>query len=326
MRISTFLPHVEVFGGVRRFLELGNAWSGLGHRVTLFHPGGDPPAWLSYHGSVARLESASSAEADLAVCADPHTYRTFRAHPARLHLYYCVLEGDRGALQAARDREVILAANSSALKNALRRRSRRPVLDGIGGINLSQFHPDGSVRCPEPFRILVNGRRSRTRKGTDLILTVLRSLAGKTARFETVLFDSVGPANRQDPRPGAPLPPDARYVMNPTQEELVRLYQSSHVFVAAERRAGWCNTALEALACGCALVCTPSGTRDFARHGETAWVSRLRHPWILARGVRRLLEDDVLREKLARAGPVEASRWTWSSLAEKLLRQLTARP
>ena len=38
MRISTFLPHVGVFGGVRRFLELGNAWCAAGHEVT-YHPG-----------------------------------------------------------------------------------------------------------------------------------------------------------------------------------------------------------------------------------------------------------------------------------------------
>ena len=33
MRIHTFLPHVGVFGGVRRFLELGNEWTALGHEV-----------------------------------------------------------------------------------------------------------------------------------------------------------------------------------------------------------------------------------------------------------------------------------------------------
>src|SRR5438552_2113927 len=41
MRIALFLPHVGVFGGVRRFIELGNAWTASGHAVTLFHPGGE---------------------------------------------------------------------------------------------------------------------------------------------------------------------------------------------------------------------------------------------------------------------------------------------
>ena len=55
MRISTFLPHVGVFGGVRRFLELGNRWTFMGHAVTLYHPQGDPPAWLPYSGGVQPL-------------------------------------------------------------------------------------------------------------------------------------------------------------------------------------------------------------------------------------------------------------------------------
>ena len=53
--ISLFLPHVGVFGGVRRFIELGNAWSAMGHGVTLFHPEGTQPDWLPFAGTVRRL-------------------------------------------------------------------------------------------------------------------------------------------------------------------------------------------------------------------------------------------------------------------------------
>src|SRR5262249_47693865 len=155
---------------------------------------------------------------------------------------------------------------------------------------------------------------SRVKKGTDLVLRALGGLAGRGPAFETVLFDAVDPAtNRQDPRDGAPLPPNARFVLNPSQEELVALYQSSHVFVAAERKAGWCNTGLEALACGCALVCTRSGTADFARDGENALVS-WRNPWSLRRAIRRLLADAALRERLAAAGPASAAPWAWDRL------------
>src|SRR5262249_28351432 len=138
------------------------------------------------------------------------------------------------------------------------------------------------------------------------------------------LFDTLDPAtNRQDPRQGAPLPAAARFVLNPTQDELVGLYQSSHLFVAAERKAGWCNTALEALACGCALVCTRSGTADFARHGVNALVA-WRNPWALRGAIHRLLADDALRERLSAAGPASAAPWSWSALARKILAQLTA--
>jgi glycosyltransferase involved in cell wall biosynthesis len=320
MRISTFLPHVGVFGGVRRFIELGNAWHARGHEVTLFHPDGGAPDWLPYRGRVAPLAAAASETADLAVCADPHTFDAFAAHAAGTHLYYCVIEGDPGAARAQSVPRIRLAANSGALRRALERRGK-PVLDGIGGISLEQFHPGARPRAERPLRILLNGRRSRPKKGTDLILRALRGL-GEQFPIEIVLFDSLGAQNRQDPRDGAPLPPGARFVLDPSQAELVALYQGAHIFVAAERKAGWCNTALEAMACGCAVACTRSGTADFARDGENALVVPVRHPFFIRRTVRRLLADPALRERLSAAGPATAAGWTWDMLATKLLDQL----
>src|SRR5512140_1831567 len=135
-RISLFLPHVGVFGGVRRYLELGNAWQARGFDVTLYHPDGTAPDWLPFRGRVAPLAAAPEATADLAFCSDLHTYSAFRRHPAARHVYYCVLERDPGLAPAARDRGVLLAANSSALRRQVAWRAGRPVLDGAGGINL----------------------------------------------------------------------------------------------------------------------------------------------------------------------------------------------
>jgi glycosyltransferase involved in cell wall biosynthesis len=322
MRISLFLPHVGVFGGVRRFLELGNAWCADGHEVILFHPTGDAPRWLPFAGAVAPLEAAKSRVADLAVCAEAATFPHFLAHGAGIHLYYCVIEGDPGVHRALAEPSVRLAANSGALRRRLERRARRPVLDGIGGIHTGQFHPDPTRRATAPLRVLLNGRRSRPKKGTDLVLSALAGLLRRVPAFEVILFDTVGPENRQDPRDGAPLPSNARFVLDPTQDELVALYQSAHLFVAAERKAGWCNTALEAMATGTGVVCTRSGTRDFARHQHNALVVPIRHPWFLRRAIARMLIDPPLRERLAAAGPATAAAWTWDRLAAKLLDQL----
>lgn len=325
MRIATFLPHVGVFGGVRRFIELGNAWHAAGHEVVLYQPGGEPPRWLPYAGRAAPLDAAENETSDIAWCADPHTFDAFRSHRAGRHVYYCVLDKDPGLSRAIEDSGVVLAANASPLRRSIERRAGRPVLDGAGGINIAQFHPDPVRRAAAPLRVLVNGRRSRPKKGTDLILRGLARLEGRVPDFEIVLFDAPGPGD-PDPRTGAPLPSNARYVIAPTQDELVALYQSAHVFVAAERKAGWCNTALEAMACGCAVGCTRSGTVDFARDAETAVVIPLRHEWFVGRAARRLLDDPALRARLSAAGPAEASRWTWPKLAARLLEALARIP
>jgi glycosyltransferase involved in cell wall biosynthesis len=321
VRIGLFLPHVSIFGGVRRYLELGNEWVSLGHGVTLFHPAGAAPEWLPFTGLTAPLASAAGHSSDVAICGDLDTYEAFRIHRAARHVFYCVLEADPALARVVADRRVILMANSGPLRRQLQRRCGRPVLDGIGGIRPEQFRPNASVRAASPARILLYGRRSRARKGTDLALSALRGLRGRP-QFEAVLFDTLDPiTNRQDPQDGVPLPANARFVVNPTQDELVTLYQSSHIFVAAEKRAGWCNTALEALACGCSLVCTRSGTTDFARDGENALVT-WRHPWFLRRAIAKLLRDDGLRERLSAAGPAAATPWAWPLLARKILDQL----
>jgi len=321
MRFGLFLPHVGVFGGVRRYLELGNAWRRMGHEVTLFHPDGTPPGWLEFHGATAPLATARGMASEVAICGDPHTYGAFREHRADLHLYYCVLLRDPGLARAIADREVLLAANSTALRSWVARRGRRPVLDGVGGIDADRFRPDPARRAESPVRILVNGRRSRPKKGTDLILAALRGLP-RDPDFEVVLFDTQGPGSTEDPRTGVALPEFARYILGPTQQELVALYQSAHVFIAAERKAGWCNTALEAMACGCAVACTSSGTEDFARDGETAVRIPFRHPFFVRRAAARLLRDRTLRARLSAAGPAEARRWNWNDLALKLVAQL----
>ena len=322
MNISVFLPHVGVFGGVRRFIELGNAWTRHGHRVTLFHPEGTAPRWLTFAGTTGRLADADAAASDLAICADPHTFDDFLKARARRYLYYCVIEGDPGIPRAAALSHVRLAANSQALCQSVERRAGRPVLDGRGGINLEQFRPDPARRAASPLRVLLNGRRSRRKKGTDLLLRALDGLERRLPPFEIVLFDTVGPENRQDPRDGIQLPSHARFVMNPTQEELVALYQSAHVFAAAERKAGWCNTAIEAMACGAAVVCTNSGTGDFALHNENALVALVRHPWFLRPLLRRALADAALRERLGEHAVTAARRWGWEDLATRLLDQV----
>jgi glycosyltransferase involved in cell wall biosynthesis len=221
---------------------------------------------------------------------------------------------------------MLLAANSTPLRSSLARAAGRPVLDGVGGIRLEQFHPAPGRRPAGAIRVLLNGRRSRKKKGTDLILRALARLPRDLPPLEVILFDSIEPHNRQDPRPGAPLPTGhpivgARFVMNPSQAELAELYQSAHVFVAAERKAGWCNTALEAMACGAAVVCTRSGTTDFARHGRNALVT-WRHPFFIRRAVLRLLRDRALRERLGEEAARDARPWAWDRLAAKLLAQV----
>jgi glycosyltransferase involved in cell wall biosynthesis len=99
------------------------------------------------------------------------------------------------------------------------------------------------------------------------------------------------------------------------------VYGSSDVFVSAEKGAGWSNQTIEAMACGVPVVCTRSGTRDFAVPGETALVVP-RTAGHLARAIRRIMDDAALRAQLAQAGRAKAAEFPWERTADELLAAL----
>ena len=57
LRLGVLLPHLEVFGGVRRYLMLGRTWSSWGHEVVLFTPEGRAAAWLESGARVRPLDA-----------------------------------------------------------------------------------------------------------------------------------------------------------------------------------------------------------------------------------------------------------------------------
>jgi hypothetical protein len=320
--IAAVLPHLRVFGGIRRYLSLGAAWEAWGHKVTLYTPEGESASWLPVPGRVRSFRELGAVRHDLVFTPQPTLREELLRVPAGRHVWYCAAENEPGESPTLRDPRITLAAVSSALGRRLAARARRPVIDGAGAVDAGRFHPGRGRRDPDRLVVAAYGRRSRPRKGTDLVVAAVRTLAPRFPTLELVLFDHVGPGNEQDPRDGFAPGFPARYVLNPGVDELAELYASSDVFVAAEKRAGWCNTAAEAMAAGACVVCTPSGTGDFARDGETALVVRLRHPFFLARALRRALDDRILRERLGVAGVAEAARHSLPRLAAKLLVQL----
>jgi glycosyltransferase involved in cell wall biosynthesis len=80
-------------------------------------------------------------------------------------------------------------------------------------------------------------------------------------------------------------------------------YRAADVFVQPSHFEALGNTALEAMASGLAVVASGvGGLGDFCIDGENALLHEPRSPGSLAAAVARLLDDAVLRERLAAAG------------------------
>jgi len=317
---GVLLPGVGVFGGVRRFIEVGNELVRRGNRYVIYHPGGEPPGWLPYLGETRPLAEAEHSSHDVLICNDPPLVPVFERARARLKLFYFALEGIPGARRIARHPGFVPVANSSGMAAHLRHHYRVHAETAIGGIDPATFHPPASRREPDgTFRILSFGRASRRRKGVATAVVAAERFARRhPGQVTLVLFDHVGTGNERDPRDEVRSSLPVEFHVNPSQAELAVVYGGCDVFVSAEKRAGWSNTVAEAMACGTPVVCTTSGTRDLALHGETAWVTRWRHALFLARGIETLHRDPVLARRFAGAARERVQRFAWPAVVDQL--------
>lgn len=120
--------------------------------------------------------------------------------------------------------------------------------------------------------------------------------------------------------PVVELPPWMEFRLAPSQPQLVdEVYNRCKVFVQASKVEGFGFTAVEAMACGCALVTSDNGgSRDYAVHGETALVSDPTDVGAMAEHVELLLRDDALRRRLATAGTELVAGFDWDHTGELL--------
>lgn len=120
--------------------------------------------------------------------------------------------------------------------------------------------------------------------------------------------------------PHEALPPWITFVTDPAPEVLVKeIYNQCSVFVQPSLYEGFGLTAIEAMACGCALVSTDNGgSRDYALHDETALVATPGDADELACHIDALFRDDATRTRLAVAGRAHVQRFHWDRSSELL--------
>src|SRR5437867_12554301 len=72
LRMALALPHLGVYGGIRRFLELGEVWIRRGHEVAILVPEGSTGRpWVPFSGSTLPLSALPFGGWDLLLSPDP---------------------------------------------------------------------------------------------------------------------------------------------------------------------------------------------------------------------------------------------------------------
>lgn len=312
---AAVLPHVGVFGGVRRFLELGNELVRRGFRFTLLHPEGTRPEWMPFAGTTARIADAltdPAAEYDVVMCGDPGVFDAFVQLRARQRVLWILGQRYSEKYRACYRPGMVVVAVNTDWTDYL------PGLPGTavpGGINLAEFRPrprPAAERGRGPLRVLSFGRMEKKVKGLKYLLRAL-ALAGGGLRL--VLYDST--AIRLPWWTRGWLTVESHIGLS--QTALADLYAGADVFVSAELSAGWSNPVAEAMACRVPVVCTPAGSAALATDGETALVVPRRNSWRLAQALRRLRDDEGLRVRLAQAGEQRVQQFGWPRVCDRLL-------
>ncbi|HEV8128684.1 MAG TPA: hypothetical protein VGQ14_03415, partial [Candidatus Eisenbacteria bacterium] len=81
LRLAVALPHLGVYGGIRRFLELGRVWTERGHDVTIATPDGArlEMTWLPFPGRRSTIDLMARERWDAVLSPDPALFRDL--HP-----------------------------------------------------------------------------------------------------------------------------------------------------------------------------------------------------------------------------------------------------
>jgi glycosyltransferase involved in cell wall biosynthesis len=183
------------------------------------------------------------------------------------------------------------------------------------GIDLSRF-PPARRRPSGPLRVLFVGTDSR-RKGLRILLAAMAHLADTPVPFEVHICGS----DKQESR-------FARYVPRAFEgrvhfhgrvpnDQVVGLYHAADVFCAPSLgNESFGIVLLEAMATGTAIVASDiDGYRDVVTDRREGILVTPGDPEALARGLQKMLCDDILRSGCAAQGIETAQFYSWDRIA-----------
>jgi glycosyltransferase involved in cell wall biosynthesis len=322
MHIGAILPHTLLYGGVKRFLELGNAFLDLGHKASIYTPTGEPPLWFDFKGEVKKFDVLANDNLDAVFFTETELIPIALSAKAPRKIFYFVYPKENLRI-VKKHPEIEIFANSSNLVEIAKNRFGINAFPAIGGVNLKLYNPKFAHKNNNnsPFVVMAYGRLARSRKGTAYVVKACERIYRKGYNIELLLFDT--PVNEKMREKNLKFRTKVPYsfVQNHPVYKNQELFHRADVFVSSERNAGWANTAAEAMASAIPVVGTDSGTKDFLFHEETGLIVN-RNSRSISRAILRLLEDKDLAIRLAQNGRRTIEQFEWEVLAKKVLNHL----
>lgn len=324
MKLGVLLPHTKLYGGVKRFLELGNAFIDKGHDFCVYTPDAQPPTWFRFKGRMARFEQLADDELDALWTTTVKFVPILAESKARHKIFYHVrIKED--LREVVRYPEVELFACSSNVYDYDKRRYGRNAFMAVGGVSLANYQPKNSYAVEEgrPFVVMGYGRIAERVKGTKYVVKACERLYRKGLNIRLLLFDTALDEQWQKKLDQFTCKCPFDFVKNHPFERNSELFNRADCFVSAEnpQYSGWNNTVAEAMACALPVVSTSAGTKDLIVDGVNG-IRSARWVFCFERHIARLYRDEALRRKLGTAAREHVRQFDWNTLAEQILQHV----
>lgn len=217
MKVGAVLPHLQQFGGVRRFLEIGNVFIDRGIGYTIFARKSGRCKWFKFNG---QIRDCSEIKADNIIFSYPPDFKLMPRAKGRIFIY--VNAGGK----YIPGYKTVYGKYPFIINNRVFKKYFPESHLIEGGVNIHRFRPSEKPRFPsQKVRVLYYDAKG-PHKGSDFIRHQLSGIRG----IELVPLRGM------------------------SDEKLPQAYHSCDFFVSWESRKGWPNTAVEALASGLTVV------------------------------------------------------------------------
>lgn len=319
--LGVILPHTKLFGGVRRFFELGEILHRRLHQLIVFTPDGAKPDWFSYSGRTEKLDNLQQYELDALFITETKFLDYLISAKTKLKVFYHV--GPRGKLnKVLKQKDIVVFTNSSNMYELDKRKYGIETVKAFGGVHIPEHAKE--YNPGNPIKIMAYGRLTRKGKGTSLVIRACEKLYSKGYPVKLILFDSPidDLSDQKIKNFKCNVPYD--FIINHPVSKNDELFKMADIFVAAEKKGGWSNTAAEALAAGIPLIGTKTGTKDFLIDNETG-LRVWRFSFFIRRALEKLINDRPLAARLARKGREKISEYSWLKLADFIEEYVSAR-
>lgn len=323
MILGVLLPHTKLYGGVKRFLELGNIFVEKGHRFIVFTPDGQAPTWFNFKGEMQTFDHINDTELDALWTTTVKMMPRVLASKARHKIFYHVRKSEKLGKLLKNPNVEVFACSTNVYEHDLKK-YHRTAFKAIGGVTIANYQPKRSYEVSSrPFVVMAYGRLIERVKGTKYVVSACEKLYAKGYDIKLLLYDTPldkgGVKRIREFTCKCPF----EFVTNHPFNRNSELFNRADCFVSAEnpKYTGWNNTVAEAMACGLPVISTKAGTLDLLRDGKNG-IRSARWRFCFARHIKTLYRDEKLRKRLGETARRDIVEFDWSVVAEKIITYL----